>query len=1051
MPQASERKKIAILGGGMAALTAAFELTRTPGWQQHYEVTVYQQGWRLGGKCASSRNPQESYRSEEHGFHVFMGFYKNAFQLLDACYQELQTLERSWIAREITTGNLPELTDSALKWALQEVLSSTDKAFEPRDRINFLEQVEGAERIWTWEFKPRRGRPPGGRDFRHKLLSDHLGQQFVPQEQSEPQRLMDLLLEGEVEIPRLHQKSSQGWLEQSLTELLAPSLVNNLEQRLLAHEERLLLLYTLLPALDSLDLEGTRPERLIERVLEQEREERWSGAGLKLLPRGDDAGRRERIRTYLALTIALGLARERLYRKEADLSPLDDRDFQDWLREHGAKQEVVDSALVKAGYHLTFSGPGELAAGAALKGALNMLDYQEHLYFKMRAGMGEVVFTPLYLVLKHRGVKFEFFHSVESLHPSEDGQAVGAIQLARQAVPLGEYRPLIHVDGLPCWPVAPLYEQLGNGAQLGTERPDFEAPRLGEQGQEQWRPVVTRTLRRGEDFDAVVLGISVKALRTLCEPLRAKAPRLLEMIDQSVTVPTHAAQLWLSRALDEGAPGWPRKAGVLACCPEPFDTWADCSQIIEPEGWTAEQAPQSLVYLCGRLPPLKEVSTEATESPLNGWLSKVQHHVWPAPFKESTQVDGGISTYEDIRVSSYYRKSTHPSDQYVLTPPGKTRYRLKADESGLSNLFLAGDWVKTELNTGCVEAAVMAGLQAAQAASARLQGQEEMKPQGGPVPSQPGYIEVPGNSLWPGPYFQGQNRLLSLFLKADPEKLQALCDNCFNQPHMQKGFRYRPLGGLVILQCARIMDSKSERWRQAGTMKELELGFTIPVVGEGGDADGALSLFAPYLFVDSGPAVTVGREVYGFSKHVAEIRMPESWDEPADFSVRTLVVRQPGDRATLETVLALQQRAAGGGVRPFNPASTAEQSFESSRAGLSDALAYIFKAVRPHVSPPEHMRSEVSTMVFLKQFPAVEDQSRACYQAIVEAPFSPGQFRGGWVLNAEEFKLQLSSYSSLKLAETLGLPAEPVPFLVTLLDLDTTLDEGKVVWSSTGG
>ncbi|MBV8522710.1 MAG: NAD(P)-binding protein, partial [Acetobacteraceae bacterium] len=41
-------RKIAIVGGGMAGLTAAYELTRTPELQQNHEVTVYQLGWRLG-------------------------------------------------------------------------------------------------------------------------------------------------------------------------------------------------------------------------------------------------------------------------------------------------------------------------------------------------------------------------------------------------------------------------------------------------------------------------------------------------------------------------------------------------------------------------------------------------------------------------------------------------------------------------------------------------------------------------------------------------------------------------------------------------------------------------------------------------------------------------------------------------------------------------------------------------------------------------------------------------------------------------------------------
>src|SRR5512145_2099257 len=78
--------RIAIIGGGCAAIAAAFELSR-PEHRGRYRVTVYQQGWRLGGKGASGRGP--AGRIEEHGLHLWMGWYENAFRLMRECYAEL--------------------------------------------------------------------------------------------------------------------------------------------------------------------------------------------------------------------------------------------------------------------------------------------------------------------------------------------------------------------------------------------------------------------------------------------------------------------------------------------------------------------------------------------------------------------------------------------------------------------------------------------------------------------------------------------------------------------------------------------------------------------------------------------------------------------------------------------------------------------------------------------------------------------------------------------------------------------------------------------------
>jgi uncharacterized protein with NAD-binding domain and iron-sulfur cluster len=85
------RTKIAVLGGGVASLVTAYELTRTPELRAQHEVTVYQMGWRLGGKCASGRNPKVHQRIEEHGLHVWFGFYENAFALIRDVYQHRRT------------------------------------------------------------------------------------------------------------------------------------------------------------------------------------------------------------------------------------------------------------------------------------------------------------------------------------------------------------------------------------------------------------------------------------------------------------------------------------------------------------------------------------------------------------------------------------------------------------------------------------------------------------------------------------------------------------------------------------------------------------------------------------------------------------------------------------------------------------------------------------------------------------------------------------------------------------------------------------------------
>ena len=83
---AGPKQKVAIVGGGCGGMAAALELS-DPKHAGRYEVTVYQMGWRLGGKGASGRGVHG--RIEEHGLHLWLGFYDNAFRLLRSCYDEL--------------------------------------------------------------------------------------------------------------------------------------------------------------------------------------------------------------------------------------------------------------------------------------------------------------------------------------------------------------------------------------------------------------------------------------------------------------------------------------------------------------------------------------------------------------------------------------------------------------------------------------------------------------------------------------------------------------------------------------------------------------------------------------------------------------------------------------------------------------------------------------------------------------------------------------------------------------------------------------------------
>ena len=67
--------------------------------------------------------------------------------------------------------------------------------------------------------------------------------------------------------------------------------------------------------------------------------------------------------------------------------------------------------------------------------------------------------------------------------------------------------------------------------------------------------------------------------------------------------------------------------------------------------------------------------------------------------------------------TQYWKANVHPSDRYVLSLPGSSKYRISPLDNTYDNLTIAGDWTNCGINAGSVEAAMVSGRVAAHALS----------------------------------------------------------------------------------------------------------------------------------------------------------------------------------------------------------------------------------------------------------------------------------------------------------------------------------------------
>ncbi|MEZ5599287.1 MAG: NAD(P)-binding protein [Pseudomonadales bacterium] len=689
--------RVAIIGGGCAAMTTAWELTQ-PHLGGAYEVTVYQQGWRLGGKGASGRGADG--RIEEHGLHLWMGHYDNAFQLMRQCYAELD--------RDPQVCPLVHWTD----------------AFKPDPTCGLMDLgPDGVWRRMIAHFPPFNGLPGD------------------PVDESLPQTVTGYLVRS-AGLLRSLLVSARAMLDQQdgSTDTAPPG-----TRDLLVRYATDLLKYGQLAtfggivqgvaALESLlSVTPVFPRDLVGKLLDAVK----AGANALLEPLLDgDAECRylweviDTVLTGIRGTILFGLATD-----PRGFDAIDDYDTREWLALCGASERTLNSAFIRGLYDLAFAYEDgdydrpRIAAGQGLRGGFRMfMAYRGALFWKMQGGMGDVVFAPLYEALKKRGVRFEFFRRLENVELSapatlgaDEQMHVTGLTFSVQARTRsgGEYQPLVDVKGLPCWPAAPLYEQLVDTPSLRSRQ--FEA--ITDRSSE------TEHLAVGEDFDLVVLGVSVGALPYVAKEILAHDQRWRDMVTHLKTVQTQCFQLWLNRGLDEL--GWPHPSANVSAFVEPFDSWADMSHLIAAEDW--DEPPEAIVYFCNAMPtgPLPAEDDEAIHVTGNAlarrnavhFLNEDLVHMWPDAVRAPGEFDwsllhapGDASQGETRFDSQFWIANTNPSERYVLCLPGTPRYRISPLDRTYDNLTIAGDWTECGFNFGCVEGAVMSGRLAAHACS----------------------------------------------------------------------------------------------------------------------------------------------------------------------------------------------------------------------------------------------------------------------------------------------------------------------------------------------
>jgi hypothetical protein len=295
-------------------------------------------------------------------------------------------------------------------------------------------------------------------------------------------------------------------------------------------------------------------------------------------------------------------------------------------------------------------------------------------------------------------------------------------------------------------------------------------------------------------------------------------------------------------------------------------------------------------------------------------------------------------------------------------------------------------------------------------------------------------------------------------LRGNQNNLQDLLDRYLNNPAQGK-LRFIAASPyvLVTFNRARRIYCQTGPYRRLGWSSETEVTIFVPIAQvqrKGGvEYVDRLAFFIPYIFVDNGAALTWGREVYGFPKEFGWAELPMDPHLADRFSVDVQGLRIFSERSQMRRLRLFE----------IERNDSTPGSLDSERSNgviwnnigdFLNGLRQSFAGKRPFLLPSVTFAKSALTdvlrwdvpLIFLRQYYATDDGSRACYQAIVEAPMHVSTLHEARLLG--DYRFVLYTCDSHPLETDLGISTRQAVDLAFVADFDGTFERGRTLWEA---
>jgi hypothetical protein len=278
------------------------------------------------------------------------------------------------------------------------------------------------------------------------------------------------------------------------------------------------------------------------------------------------------------------------------------------------------------------------------------------------------------------------------------------------------------------------------------------------------------------------------------------------------------------------------------------------------------------------------------------------------------------------------------------------------------------------------------------------------------------YIATSGGYIAAPPFAHRGAVLHGMLLQGAKSAQQSLIDATLNR---RPGLRFEAVSSLVLLTAMYVdeVTSLDPLWADRGVTSEIDIGFWVLVKGGPPGAD-TLRWHPIGLFVDSAPALAIGREIYGFPKHLAKVQRAAS-PSNSDPAVTVTMDAFPkfGPQARPQPCVVVDIAVTGAAEAKAEDLSFTAAQLQQE---LSDALSggvLPLSVLPPYFGMPQ---------VYLKQFRDVTDPSLACYQAVTVADMRLEKLHGMGRLPGH-LTVHVPRLDSINIGRDLGLSETSAP------------------------